>query len=392
MAEESFTKVTTRSWGSRVGQSFKSTLFGIMLVIAAFPVQFMNEGRAVDRAKALEEGAGAVVSISSEEVDPANEGKLVHLFGRTAVREALADSEFPVSVKAIKLLREVEMFQWQERTHSETREKLGGSTETVTTYTYAKAWGTTPVDASTFQKPQGHTNPASMAYQNRTYRAKEVQLGAFRLNLSLIGRMSHSEEVSLTGKSTKVPYRMAGKRVTLQGSAFYLGRDPANPQVGDLRIRFKAVMPATVSVVSQQQQNSFVPYVAKTGEVELLEYGESLAAAMFKGAHKRNVVFTWIIRGIGFLLLYIGLSTILAPLHTLGAVVPLIGNILEFGTRLLAFVLAAALSLITVSIAWIFYRPLLGIGLLVVGLAIPISLKFLRQDKAASDVNSTGGE
>ena len=77
--------------------------------------------------------------------------------------------------------------------------------------------------------------------------------------------------------------------------------------------------------------------------------------------------------------LLFGLKTILAPLHTLGAVVPVIGHIVEFGTGLLSFVLALALSLITVAIAWIFYRPMLGIALLVAGAAVLLSLKFLRR-------------
>jgi hypothetical protein len=63
-------------------------------------------------------------------------------------------------------------------------------------------------------------------------------------------------------------------------------------------------------------------------------------------------------------------------------VVPVLGHIVEFGTGLLAFVLALALSLITIAIAWIYYRPLLGVALLVVGLAVPLSLKFLRRSGA----------
>ena len=58
--------------------------------------------------------------------------------------------------------------------------------------------------------------------------------------------------------------------------------DPSDPEVGDVRVSFEAVMPAVVSIVSQQRGDSFMPYVVKTGEVELLEYGEASAAAMFR--------------------------------------------------------------------------------------------------------------
>ena len=379
MNKDSFTEVTTQSWGSRLGQSFKGVVVGALLLIAAFPLQFWNEGRAIDRAKALEEGAGAVVGVASDTVVPGNEGELVHMIGQATTNEVLADTDFPVSAKAIKLSRVVEMFQWNEESHSETREKLGGGTETVTTYTYSKTWNPKVIASSTFRHPEGHGNPASMPYAGKDYRASTVGLGAFRLSQSLIGRLDRFEPLSVEVESQKVPHYMANKPVTLQGGTFYLGMDPSDPEVGDVRVSFEAVMPAVVSIVSQQRGDSFMPYMAKTGEVELLEYGEASAAAMFKGAQESNAMLTWVLRGVGFLLMLFGLKTILAPLHTLGAVVPVIGHIVEFGTGLLSFVLALALSLITIAIAWIFYRPLLGIALLVAGAAVPLSLIFLRR-------------
>lgn len=390
MGRDSFTEVTTQSWGSRLGQSVKGVVFGGVLLIAAFPLQFWNEGRAVDRAKALEEGAAAVISVASDTVEPAGEGKLVHMIGQATTQQVLADTDFPISAKAIKLSRVVEMFQWKEDAHSQTREKLGGGTETLTTYTYAKTWSPKVIDASTFRQPEGHDNPSSMAYAGKDYQATEVGLGAFRLNQSLIGRLNRFEPLSVSVENNKVPHFMANKAVTLQGSTFYLGMDPSNPEIGDLRVSFQAVMPAMVSIVSQQRGNSFVPYMAKRGEVELLEYGETSAAAMFKGAQESNAMLTWILRGVGFLFMFVGLKTILAPLRTLGAVVPVIGNIVGYGTGLIAFLLALALSLITIAIAWIFYRPLLGVGLLVAGLAIPLSLKLLRPGGGAAAAGAAG--
>jgi len=389
MSKDSFTEVTTQSWVSRIGQSLKGVIFGAILLIAAFPLQFWNEGRAVDRAKALEEGAAVVVSASAESILPANEGKLVHLIGRATTEEVLADAEFPVSVTAIKLSREVEMFQWKEESHAETREKLGGGTETVTTYTYTKAWSSSLIDASQFRQPEGHKNPASMPYASRHYQASRVDLGAFRLNQSLIGRLNRFESFDLGGEYAEAPPRMAGKKVALQGDTFYLGWNPSNPQIGDLRVSFKTVMPAPVSIVSQQRGNSFVPYVTKTGEIELLEYGETSAAGMFKGAQESNAMLTWVLRGVGFLLMFVGVKLVLDPLRTLGVVVPLIGNIIGFGTGIVAFVLAASLSLITIAIAWIFYRPLLGVALLVAGLGVPLTLKFMR--RGADAPAPTGG-
>ena len=68
-----------------MGGSIKNVVFGLVLFVVAFPVLFKNEGRAVIAAKRLEEGRGAVVSLpTANAVDPANEGKLVHVTGRAA--------------------------------------------------------------------------------------------------------------------------------------------------------------------------------------------------------------------------------------------------------------------------------------------------------------------
>lgn len=47
MAPDVVTEVTKQSWFSRIGGSFKGVAFGALLVIAAIPLLFWNEGRAV---------------------------------------------------------------------------------------------------------------------------------------------------------------------------------------------------------------------------------------------------------------------------------------------------------------------------------------------------------
>lgn len=66
-------------------------LVGIVLFLVAFPLLFWNEGRAVQTAQSLEEGASNVVTVGADKVEPGNEGKLVHLTGNAATKESLTD-------------------------------------------------------------------------------------------------------------------------------------------------------------------------------------------------------------------------------------------------------------------------------------------------------------
>jgi hypothetical protein len=99
MAQDLFTVTTSKGWFGRIGESIKGILFGMLLIVISFPVLFMNEGRTVKTRKTLDEGAKSVLSVSSDTVSPANEGKIVHLTGKTAADGALTDPEFGVSAE-----------------------------------------------------------------------------------------------------------------------------------------------------------------------------------------------------------------------------------------------------------------------------------------------------
>jgi hypothetical protein len=86
---------------------------------------------------------------------------------------------------------------------------------------------------------------------------------------------------------------------------------------------------------------------------------------MFQTAQDANKMLTWILRGGGWLAMFLGLVLVFRPIAVLGDVVPLFGSLLGVGVGLFAFLVSATLSLITIAIAWITVRPLLGIAMLV---------------------------
>jgi hypothetical protein len=137
---DSFTETTHQSWLSRLGQSVVGMLIGLALIIGATILVFWNEGRAVQTARSLTEGEGLVIDGDQATVDPANEGKLIHISGELATKVPLTDPEFGISTPAARLVRTVEVYQWKEESRTETRKNLGGSEDKVTTYTYTLVW------------------------------------------------------------------------------------------------------------------------------------------------------------------------------------------------------------------------------------------------------------
>lgn len=362
MADE-FTEVTSESWVSRLGGAVKGILVGLALFGLAFVVLFWNEGRAVKRQKALEEGGGKVVSVAADKVEAGNEGKLVHLTGQATTEEKLEDPVFKVAATALKLGRSVEMYQWEESVQSNTKKKLGGGTETTKTYSYSKDWSSSLTDSSGFKKPGGHENPKSMPYSSEQWQAKKVELGGFVLSPALVSMINSFEKLP-AGNGEDLPSAMKDGIKVVDG-AYYAGKNPGASAVGDMRISFSAVRPLEVSVVSQQEGNSFVPYrTSNGGNVELLQAGKHTAGEMFQKALDDNKTFTWILRAVGFLMMVFGLNMIFRLASVVADVIPILGSIVGAGTGIIAFLLAACLSLVTIAIAWLFYRPVLGVALL----------------------------
>ncbi len=367
MSEDSFTEITNTSWFSRIGGAIKGLLVGLILIIIAFPLLFWNEGRAVERYKTLKEGEGAVITVTSSAIDYANEKSLIHVTAKADTDSTLTDPAFGVTANALKLKREVEIYQWEERSTSETEKKVGGGETTTTTYTYNKVWSDEVISSADFKKQAGHQNSGTMAYESTQQTAKYISLGAFTLSPSLVRKIKNFEVLSI-GYDTAIPQSLAGK-IKLHDAGFYMGLDPTDPQVGDMRIKFEVAMPTEVSVIAKQTGESFEPYKTTTGgTIELLQIGTHSADAMIKKAQKDNKILTWILRFVGFILMFIGLNMLFKPLSVIADVLPILGDIVGAGTGIVSFLLAATLSLITIAIAWIIYRPLLGIILIAIAI------------------------
>lgn len=370
MAEDSYTEVTRKSWGSRVQESIKGILFGIVLFVAAFPVLFWNEGRAVRRARSLEEGASVVLSAPADRVDAANEKKLVHMTAEATTTETLSDPDFDVSAPAIKLERRAEMYQWEEKTRTETSTKLGGEEETVTTYSYDKTWSPRLIDSHSFKKRAGHENPTAMPVNSQSWLAEKVTLGAFTLSKDQVEMLDKAEPLSIDESHAAALPTAMKSRVKLEKGGYYLGQNSASPAIGDTKISFQAVRPATVSIVARQVGGTFEAYPAEAGDsILLLTYGTASADAMFKEAERANVILTWVLRGLGFLMMFLGLSMVLKPFAVVADVVPVLGSLVGAGTGIVSALIAACFSLVTIAVAWLYYRPLLGIALLLVAAA-----------------------
>lgn len=422
-----YTTTTTTSYGSRVKNSCGGIFGGIALFLAGTVLLWWNEGNAVANAKLLEEVSETAVDMENiNKISPEFNGQLVHATGDAKTDDMLKDPTFGFEVNAINLKRSVQYYQWVEHQKQEKRDKLGGGEETITTYTYDKQWVSSPVNSSGFTDPQ-YTNifNGTLAnIENNELYAENVTFGAYKLPEFIIHSISGSEEapISITddqlrqlddqiaravssyggnyrgtvapqaqpqaqapaqqqvaqndsaaNDSTKefVPVETQNKykaRYIHQGQGeIYIGASPSAPQVGDVRVTFTVVKPHKISLISKVKDNTFQKYVGKNKkEFTRVESGDVSKEEMFAHQESENNMLKWALRILGFIMVFLGLKGVFGFLVTLAKVVPFIANILNFGVNLICGIFAFVWSLLIIAIAWIFYRPLIGIPLLLI--------------------------
>ena len=381
--------VTKTSYGSRLKNALQGVVMGFVLIIAATVLLFWNEGRTVKTTKMLKRAQAVCVELPDlSTVNPDFEGKLVHATGFANTEEVLRDQSFGVSAVAIKLRKRVEYYQVIETSHSETRDKVGGGQETITTYEYNPGWSSHPVNSQNFQDPsERNDNFVIMNYEESVndYQAENVSFGeAYKLSPALIGQMSDWKSVGdieldpdyVAYLNTEIGkmfnQRLAKEYVHVSGNVVYLGESTSVPQVGDVRITFEKVDPADVSILAVVQGNSFTKHVDPKNGYDLLTLttGVHSMDEMFTAEHAANKTTAWIIRILGFLMLFWGFKNIFNIITALLKVLPFLGNIANVGVGFVSGVLAAVWWLVVVAIAWLFYRPLLGILLIAAAVAL----------------------
>ena len=373
-----YQETTRTSYGQRVKKSFGGVGTGILLLIVGTCLLWWNEGRAVKTTKMLKEAQGVTVEMPDiTKVDPQFEGKLVHATGLPVTTDSLYDAEFGFGATAVQISRKVEYYQWVEHSSSQTKDKIGGGQETVTTYTYDRQWVGSPVNSSTFSDPEYKNQNRTLAqYDDSREYAQHVTFGAYTLTDRQIASISGDQpmEVVLTPeKLASLNQELNGNRmfkqdlVHVSGNVIYLGANSNTPEIGDVRITFEKVLPAEVSIMAQVKGDTFTDFKAKNGkEFSTLVMGNRTADEMYEGQHQANKMVLWLLRVLGFLLILAGLNGIFNVLVTLLKVLPFLANIVNLGTSLVCGVVAFVWALIVIALAWLAYRPMLGIALLAV--------------------------
>lgn len=262
-----------------------------------------------------------------------------------------------------------------------------------------------------------------------------MSLGKYRLRADQILRLGRGQtkkvtleeesSIAISQSSQKMsgtgfaPFQQRG--VFLVSSASQQNFDDA-PHVGQYRVTFEYDTCGPVTIIAQQVmneegQNTFrkwnpekirVPYGQSTDADSGASYGNPLccyicmcvdcmcsaafeevvdeavdtkmtATSYFEGQETKIAMAARYIRPLGILMTIFGFFLLFSPVIALLKWIPLVGwllgGIVAIAAALFSLVVGSVISLLVIAIAWVFYRPLIGITMLV-GVSIGVYFIF----------------
>lgn len=353
------TKTNTKKTGGFLG--------GFILVIAGIMLLWFNEGRTVKTQSAINEALKSYKDVSSKKIDSKNEGELIATTGKIDLSNSaeVKDSKFGISVKAAKLQRIVEMYQWNESCETDEDDKE--------TCKYEKEWSSSEIDSSEFKKAD-HDNPA-FKIEGDEFEAENVKVGAFDLSERLLGNLSYNKDIKNETLTTQYVNPVDGYKV--DGKYLINSEDISEPQIGDVRISYKYASDGTVSMLGVQKEDTLKAFTGKKGKsILIIKRGDYSGRELLEAETSANKGIKWFLRILGTLLVIGGISSVFSPLQNLTKKIPVLSNLVNLSTSLVSTVVGLIISLVVIAIAWFRYRPLLSIILIVVVIALVLFLKY----------------
>ena len=390
-----FTETRTTGCGSRLSNSCMGIPMGIILFLVATALLWWNEGRAVRRAQDIKLVAKTAQSIG--DISNANaslDGQLIHTTGTAATEDILSDDLFGIKTNALAIVRSAEYYQWMQHEKHETKNKMGGTKEETIIYTYERGWSPDPINSSQFKDPDYQdVNTVIWEIEDMRVIASNVGFGAYTLPEMFVSDIVSKQSGNVTPLMISADnpalkqvnenvMKALGENVRPEaaqvkdslayvhvfGNQVYIGFNPSKPSIGDIRLTFEQLAPScNISLIAVPSNGTFTTFKAKHDDSEYeLRTGTWTLEQMIKQANDDNTTMTWILRILGVILVIAALKMIFSILVTLLQLVPFLASIMNLGVGLVCAVLGFVWSLIIIAIAWIFYRPILGISLLVI--------------------------
>ena len=215
----------------------RNAFLGLLAVAALILI-----GVLLARQQGAAPGAGTDTAVAVDKFDPANEGRLVSIQGTLVVRDPPRDEQLGlVADGQAVLMRDVEMYQWQEICE-------------VGACRYEGMWASQRIDSTPFQTHTGHANPefpfASVSLVGDGMRVADLDVAPGLVVAAV-------EPVAYAIEAGRLPPNLAATFEARDGD-LYTGV-PNEPKIGDLHISYRSVPAGAINLTALQRGSHLEP-------------------------------------------------------------------------------------------------------------------------------------
>jgi hypothetical protein len=347
-----------RSSKSQPNQSkmnpFVALLVGVLLFIGAFPVLFVNESQ---------ENLASVAKKAVEYEPSLENNTFVYTVGSITATNYAVDEL--LTKNFIYVSRTVEMYGYQE------------SQETVNSqdrYRYTPGWLVNPPVTTAWlgtinEQPQNIPTDYNLWISNlpqrQTTTATDLEINGITLDQN---QLSFSGEQELVLNEADIE----NDEFSIQNNYLYfsnqLSGTATNPLIGDIRVSFSVIELSDEGLVLGWFNNGQIEAYTTNNNNLIYRYfnGETSIRSVVSLLQSEYELSLWIFRGVGFLMLFVGLLLVLKPLMSVLNVIPFFGDLGNFLLMLMSFGVSLLLTVITIILSLIVQNLLIVMSVSVV--------------------------
>lgn len=329
---------------SRTATTILSVLFGAALLVGGWLLGSWSHEKASTHIELINIARDQAIAIPTDSIDPVNDDHLVFLTGQLSTANGALDREIGFQQTAVRLSRQVEMFQWEERSR---RVNSASSTRSRLRYEYRKVWSEEIIDSRGFYRKSGYENPATLPFKSASFEANDIRLGAYNVAANLIEDVFREERVEFTDAvfaelpdAIRRQYRIDGSYLTTAHGEY--------PEIGDIRISYRIVAPAEISIFARQYEGSLTTFPTSHGPLAMVEEGSHDMHELLDGAETTNSRLGQILTGVSAIIMIIGAAFLMRPIGVFARTTAHIRKAVGVG-------LAAIVGLVLLSIVALFF-------------------------------------
>ena len=366
-----FIETKTTSYGGRLANSVNGVIIGVILFIASFGLLYYNEGR-VDLSTIAKGAIG--INANSVDANSSLNGKLIYATDNFNTDEIIGDNLFLKPGNFLAVDRKVEMYSWSEKTRSHSTNNANGSETTEKDYTYVQNWNENPDSSDNFKLQEGHINPPK-SLESFINKAQKATVGAYQVEMNNV-ILPNFSTIQIDKENT-----ILNKDVVLANDTYlFVSKDKKSnidePQIGDLRISYSVLVPGNSATIFGKLDGDKISAYFDKNNTELYRIFYSSHDEALATMHTEYTILLWVLRIVGFLMMYFGLTLFFGPISALLDILPVFGVLSRLVVGLIALIVSIVLTLVTIFVSMVIHNIIALVIALIVTFGLIIFVIF----------------